>query len=64
MYVISHIIVSVEMGQWEQAKEYIQRRCKSKPTQQAARLAQVACALVESGRADDAKRLIKMFEND
>lgn len=52
---------SLRNGQWKQAKEQIQHRCRTRPEVQARRLAIVIGVLIEGGRADDAVRLIKMF---
>lgn len=59
---IKYIMLSIDNGQWGQAKDLIQYKCKTKPEKQAYRLAQVVGALIERGSNDQAARLINRFD--
>jgi len=59
------ILDSVRNGQWDQAKRQLQEGCKTKPEEQAYRLARVCCALTDPAdklnRPDLAKTFMGMF---
>ena len=65
-YYIQHILESVVNGQFTQAKDQIQDRCKTKPEKQAYRLAQVVGALCDPNHpyynVDSAVTLLKRFD--
>tara|TARA_R110002126_G_scaffold182742_2_gene331359 strand:+ start:416 stop:634 length:219 start_codon:yes stop_codon:yes gene_type:complete len=66
-YKIEHIIDSLINGQFKQAKEQTQYRCKTKPEKQAYRVAQVVGALMDKENCDDpdmAVKYLKLFDRD
>lgn len=66
IFKIDHIIDSLHNGQFKQAKEQIQHKCKTKPEVQARKLAQVCSALIDPegfhNRPDLAESLLNMFD--
>lgn len=67
MYRIDHIITSLKNGQWEQAKEFTQKCCKTKPERQARKVGQVVGALCDPDNVhkdpDLAVRYLNLFDN-
>lgn len=61
-YKIGPVIESLLNGQWRQAKEELQRGCKTKPEKQARKLGQVIGHLCDTNRGDMAVRFLKMFD--
>ena len=66
-YRIDHIVDSLINGQFKQAKEQTQYRCKTKPEKLARKVGQVIGALVDTddyNRPELAARYLNVFDSD
>ena len=66
-YRIDHIVDSLINGQFKQAKEQTQYRCKTKPEKLARKVGQVIGALMDEENFDNpelAARYLNLFDSD